>query len=195
MGKGVKWAGLNPSKVTFWPCVMGCKNGREDKVKKAHAIGYGLRVSSCLLSSCCLQYFSELVVVNQLFIFLYAFSSYLLTPEVMTPSPCYSSRQAWCSLNPLVTKSILNCVFSFLTLQPNSTNNFITISFKQTLAESPASLLSREKIKTCLSLLKCFWPIFNYKKSEHCKTQLKIKMHLLLITQERVEILQKIQQF
>ena len=31
MGKGVKWAGLNPSKVTFWPCVMGCKNGREDE--------------------------------------------------------------------------------------------------------------------------------------------------------------------
>ena len=27
----MKWAGLNASKVTFWLCVMGCKDGREDE--------------------------------------------------------------------------------------------------------------------------------------------------------------------
>ena len=83
-----------------------------------------------------------------------------------------------------MTTSILNCVFSFLTLQPNSTVSFITISFKYTLAESPVSLLSRRKKKQNLSILINI--IISIKRLKKVFTLLKIKVQLLLITPERV---------
>ena len=63
----------------------------------------------------------------------------------------------------------------------------IHLSFKQTL---PVSLISR-KNRTCLSLFKYFSHTLSINKPNKVCTLLKIKIHILLITQERVEILQK----
>ena len=77
-----------------------------------------------------------------------------------------------------MTKSILKCVFSFLTLQPTA---LLVLS----PSHSNKHGLRKPCISACLSFFK-FWLILVEKSLCTVKTLLKIKIHILLLTWERV---------